>query len=226
MYVPYLRSRFGDEAIIEPEDKVLRQCHKGELMQILRGEKIVAAVLLHLLEGRLAYVWVGVPEGLPEDLFQGAFSAMYYFTILHGYRQGCHEIDFLGSRPLLSDGLFRYKRKWGTYITDSPVPRGDILLRPQRLDEPLQHVFRRNPFIVRDRKRLVGKLLWNGTPATEEDLAGIYERHFTPGLAALKVFSLSGFQPAARAWVESRSLPLETIDLTSVPEPAVAFRAS
>lgn len=226
MYVPYLRERFRDEAIIEPEAKVLRQCHKGELMQILRGEKIVAAVLLHLLEGRLAYVWVGVPEGLSEDLFQGAFSAMYYFTILHGYLQGCHDIDFLGSRPLLSDGLFRYKRKWGTYVEDSPVPRGDILIRPQALDEPLQHVFRRNPFIVRSGRGLTGKLLWRGSPATEEDLANFHEQNFTPGLERLQVISLSGFTAGARAWVEGARPPLEIVDLTGVPQPAAAFCAS
>ncbi len=225
MYVPYLRDRFRDEAIIEPESKVLRQCHKGELMQVLRDEKIVAAVLLHQLEGRLAYVWVGVPDGLPEDLFQGAFSAMYYFTILHGYLQGCHEIDFLGSRPLLNDGLFRYKRKWGTYVEDSPVPRGDIQIRPRTLDGPLQQVFRRNPFIVRGHRGLIGKLLWAERPATEEDLADLHERHFTLGLECLQVVSLAGFTESARAWHESSPLPLEIVDLKGVSQPSAAFCA-
>jgi hypothetical protein len=223
MYVPYLRARFRDEAIIEPEAKVLRQCHKGELMQILREERVVAAVLLHQLEGRLAYVWVGVPDGLPDDLFQGAFSALYYFTILHGYLQGCHEVDFLGSRPLLTDGLFRYKRKWGTYVEDSPVPRGDIQIRPQTLDGPLQYVFRRNPFLVRAGKGLIGKFLWGGNPATEEDLVELYEKYFTPGLERLQVVSVSGFTESARAWSEGSSVPLEIVDLRGASQPAATF---
>jgi hypothetical protein len=223
MYVPYLRMRFGDEAIIEPEAKVRRQYHKGALMHVLREGEVVAAVLLHMLEGRLAYVWVGVPDGLPADLFRGAFSAMYYFTILHGYLQGCHEVDFLGSRPLLNDGLFRYKRKWGTRIEISPVPRGNILLRPQRLDEPLQHVFARSPFIVLANGGLTGKMLWRGTPATERDLGEMYDRHFTPGLDHLKVYSLAGFTAGARAWAESAGLPVRIVDLSTAADPAGVF---
>jgi hypothetical protein len=223
MYVPYLTSRFGDEVIVEPEWKVLRQCRKGELMHIIRDEQVVASVLLHLLEGRLAYVWVGVPADLEDDLYMGAFSAMYYFTIQYGYERGCREIDFLGSRPLLNDGLFRYKRKWGTHVEDSPVPRGDILLRPLQFSDPIQSIFQRNSFIVRDGRSLVAKVLLSDGRTRAKELEDLFEQLYTQGLDSLKVFSLGGFEEGAQSWARDSGKAVRLIDLSGASDPASAF---
>ena len=224
MYKPYLERRFRDAVIIEPEWKVMRQCRKGELMQIVCRDEVVAAVLLHSLAGRLAYVWVGVPDHISEDEHPGAFSAMFFYTILYGYEHGCHEIDFLGSRPLLNDGLFRYKRKWGTQVKDSPVPRGDILLRPLRLDKGLRSFFSHNHFIVRAENGIAGKLLLDEHPATGEDLGQAMDYYFTPGLECLKVASLHGFNGDAERWVEAEPR-VRLIDLSKTRDPAQAFCA-
>ena len=223
MYVPYLSKRFGDEVIIEPAWKVLRQCQKGELMHIVRDGHVVAAVLLHQLGTRLAYVWVGVPDDLDDELYMGAFSAMYYFTIHHGYSRGCEEIDFLGSRPLLNDGLFRYKRKWGTFVEDSPVPRGDILLKPLQFTAPVQSFFHNNKFIVRDGKDLVGKVLLNHEPATKEQVENLWCQYQTKGLRELRVFSLEGFDSEAYNWADDGSVSMRLIDLSDLPDPGQAF---
>ena len=223
MYVPYLRGRFAEEAIIEPEWKVLRQCRKGELLQVLREGRLVAAVLLHRLAGRLAYVWVGVPEDVEGDLFRGAFSALYYFTLLYGFECGCREIDFLGSRPLLNDGLFHYKRKWGTHVEDSPVPRGDILLRPVIFDEAVRGFFASNSFIVRDGAELVGKVLLEGAPVTRSRLEEVLDQLHTSGLREIKVFSMSGFEPEALSWAAGPDVPLRLRDLGDSSDPARDF---
>jgi hypothetical protein len=223
MYVPYLTKRFEGEVIIEPEWKVLRQCRKGEIMQILRDEQVVAAVVLHCLKGRLAYVWVGVPEDLDDELCAGAFSGMYYFTIQYGFQCGCQEIDFLGSRPLLNDGLFRYKRKWGTFVEDSPVPRGDILLKPLAFSEPVKSIFRQNYFIVRDGKSLAGKVLLAEGPGTSKQLKGIFDLYFANGLTSLKVFSVSGFEEEAWRWAEESGEAIRLVDLGEVPNRHESF---
>jgi hypothetical protein len=223
MYVPYLEKRFQNEVIIEPEWKVLRQCRKGELMHVLREGRVVACALLHRLAGRMAYVWVGVPEEVDDGDYRGAFSALYYFTILHAYEHGCHQVDFLGSRPLLDDGLFRYKRKWGTEVKDSPVPRGDILLRPLRLDAPVRAIFERSPFIVRDGRGLAGKVLLNGDPATAHDLQDLVARFHTKGLTRLKVCSLRGFDAEALRWAEDPQAPVVLRDLSAFENPADEF---
>jgi hypothetical protein len=223
MHKPYLESRYEDLVIIEPEWKFMRQCRKGELMQIVRGGQVLGGVLLHRSDKRLAYVWVGVREGLEAELMKGVFSAMYYFTLLHGYEGGFDEVDFLGTRPLVNDGLFRYKRKWGTYVADSPVPRGDILLKPLRLIPPLQRFFAANSFIARDREGLCGKVLLDRGAGTIADLEEVEKNLATPGLKAIKIYCPFGFAEDAQAWAKSSESGLELVDLAACPDPAAAF---
>lgn len=223
MYKPYLKKRFGDAVLIEPEWKVLRQCRKGELMQVIRGKDVVACVLLHNLAGRLAYVWVGVPDDIEAEMFNGAFSALYYFTILYGYENGCHEIDFLGTRPLLNDGLFRYKRKWGTYVEDSPLPRGDILLKPLRFNLPIRSLFAHNYFLTRDGKGLAGKIFFDKHKMTVKELEGIVEYYFTEGLQCIKIFSLHGFDDDAKVWEQTKASQVKLFDLSESSNPAETF---
>jgi hypothetical protein len=226
MHKPYLQQRFDDLVIIEPEWRFMRQCRKGELMQVVRDGQVLAGVLLHKAGGRLAYVWVGVKEDISPDMYKGVFSAMYYYTLLYGYESGCEEIDFLGTRPVLNDGLFRYKRKWGTYVTDSPVPRGDILLRPNKLNLALRSFFSGNCFVARDGRELVGKVLFDSGVVCRSDLEGINDRLMTPGLRCVQVYSTCGFEEEAVRWRETGSASLELVDLNTSPDPALRFCGS
>lgn len=148
---------------------------------------------------------------------------MYYYTILHGYETGCEEVDFLGTRPVLNDGLFRYKRKWGTRVEDSPIPRGDILIRPLCFDDGVRSIFRENPFVVRDGAGLVGKILLDDGVAGRDDLESLLARFNTPGLRGLKVFSTGGFEADASRWANAPEILLSLFDLSASPDPAGDF---
>ena len=223
LYKPYLEKRFNDQVIIESKSKVLRQCRKGELMHIIRAGEVVAAAVLHSSEGRLAYVWVGVPDHIVGEMSKGAFSALYYFTILHGFNTGCHEIDFLGTRPLLNDGLFQYKRKWGTIVQRSPIPRGDILLKPARLTSAVESFLSHNNFIVREGKNLVGKIFHSEGILDRDILAGIVSRCATDGLNALKIFCLMGYRSGTVEWARSQDENVVLIDLKNAANPVKSY---
>jgi hypothetical protein len=223
LYKPYLEMRFNDEVIIESKPKVLRQCRKGELMQIIRDGEVVAAVLLHNSEGRLAYVWVGVPDHITGEMSKGAFSALYYFTILYGFNSGCHEIDFLGTRPLLNDGLFQYKRKWGTVVQKSPIPRGDILLKPVRETDVVKSFISHNLFVVREGKNLVGKIFHSEGRLNREDLSDIVSRYATDGLSALKIYCSMGYRNGTIEWARSLEEKIVLIDLKNIDDPVKSY---
>lgn len=225
MHVPYLRKRFDDLVIIEPEWKFLRQCRKGRLMQIRREGKVVAGVLLHMAAGRLAYVWVGVPEDIEGDMFNGAFSALYYYTIRYGYENGCREIDFLGTRPVLNDGLFHYKRKWGTRVTASPIPRGDMLLKPLRWSTPLKSFFAHTYLIAKDNgdNHLIGKILVDTHQPTRDDIQYLVNQYDTDGLKRLHVYLSEGGNSKLSSWVESHLPQVKLIDLSRCTRPAREF---
>jgi len=223
MHKPYLQSRYEDLVILEPEWKFMRQCRKGCLMQIIREGQVMGGVVLHRTDARLAYVWIGIRKGLEPELMKGVFSAMYYFTLLHGYEGGCGEVDFLGTRPIINDGLFRYKRKWGTFVADSPIPRGDILLKPMRFSPPLQRFFSANCFVARDGKNLCGKVLLDRTAVAIADLEEVEKNMVTPGLTAIKVYSLFGYKESVSDWARASTPNLHLVDLREYPDPAAAF---
>jgi hypothetical protein len=223
MYKPYLIRRFQDKVVLEPEWKVLRQCRKGELIHIRRGDQTVAAAVLHQLDGRLASLWVGVPEDLPEDLYRGAFAGLYYFTIQYAYEQGCTVVDFLGSKPLLNDGSFQFKRRWGVYLEENPAPWGDILLRPVQFTPAVKNVFVHNPCIAREGVTLVGKALLSDGNSSQTSVKKLYEQFYCEGLAQLKIYSLEGFESDALVWAAEQGGRVQLIDLSGETDPPEAF---
>lgn len=222
MYVPYIKERYGDEAIIVPETKFLRKCRRGQLMQLIRGGKVIYGALINNI-GPLSIEWVGVPDNLEPEMLKGASAALDYFIILYAYEYGNQTIDFGPSRPLLNDGLFQYKRKWGTYLQDSRVPRGDILLKPLNFTIPIISFFVNNHFITRDGKRLVGKILFNEHRLNVNDLEHIKKCYFIESLDHLKIFALSGIEDDAREFAKVESHKLRLFDLTNRLHPEEDF---
>ncbi|MEJ2033790.1 MAG: hypothetical protein P8Y63_12295, partial [Deltaproteobacteria bacterium] len=218
-YKPYLETRFKENFIIESERKVIRNCKRGELMQLYRDDHLIAGSLLRKFGDRLVPVLVGVADNINREIYKGIFAALYYYTILYAYNNGFTEIDFLGSRPILDDGLFRYKRKWGTEIRPSPIPRGDILIKPLRFNEPMLGFFSHNHFIVREGNRLLSKVLRYKNPLSLQEIKRIQEYYFTEGLDHIKVFSMMGFDEKSQGWAENNFPKIKLVDLrfTSLP---------
>lgn len=222
MYKPYLTRRFQGEVVLEPERKVLRQCRKGKLIHIRRGDQTVAAAVLHQLDGRLASLWVGVPEDLPEDLYRGAFAGLYYFTIQHAYEQGCTVVDFLGSKPLLNDGSLQFKRRWGAHIEKNSAPWGDMMLRPIKFTPAVKSVFINNPCITREKDKLVGNVLLDDD-TTKKTVQKLYDQLYCDGLEQLMIYSLEGFEADALAWAREADETVQLIDLSGKATPPEAY---
>lgn len=142
-----------------------------------------------------------------------------YFTIEHAYELGCQVIDFGPSRPLLDDGVFRYKRKWGTRVQGAKFPAGNILLRPLRSSLALRSIMTNNFWITRDRGRFVGQLMVQGQSMGTETLKNI-AKNCGLGINSLELKSLSGFDAAIHEAAED--MPgIRLIDLSGSDEPAL-----
>ena len=113
MYSPYSLARFGKRAVIDTFQQIQALFEGSFLMFILRNGERIAGVLCRTEKRRLTYFRAGIVNGDEEMLECGAMTAVYYYMVDYAVKNGLHELDALGSKPFLNDGIYRYKASWG-----------------------------------------------------------------------------------------------------------------
>ena len=221
MYVPHLTNRFGRAAYIEPEWKVRYCAENGALMEILRDGEIVAGQVLFGDRQEMQLLWAGTASGEFGQQSQGVFPALYYFGVLYAFEHGYHAADYCGSRPLLSDGIFQLKRRWGGHVYDG-WSRDTLFFLPLHHGEANLGFLTRHPLIVRCGAGLVGKVLLGTEPVQPDDVARAELVYATAGLQSIRLYSLQ--RPGPAAVDAARATPgIELVDLSGEAQPAAAY---
>jgi hypothetical protein len=221
MYVPHLTNRFGGAAYIEPEWRVRYCAESGALMQILRDGEVVAGQVLFGRQQSLQSLWAGTAGGEFGQQSQGVFPALYYFGLLYAFEGGYHEADYCGSRPLLSDGIFQLKRRWGGHVYDG-WSRDTLFFLPTHLGQANLSFLSRHALIARCGQDLVGKVFLGTEPIRPAAIARVEQVYSTAGLRAIKLYSLQ--PPSPEAIDAARATPgIEIVDLSCEAQPAAAY---
>ena len=221
MYVPHLTNRFSSSAYIEPEWKVRYCAENGALMEILREGEVVAGQVLFGDRQSLQLLWAGTSGGEFGQQSQGVFPALYYFGLLYAFERGYHEADYCGSRPLLSDGIFQLKRRWGGQVYDG-WSRDTLFFLPIHLGQANLGFLTRHPLIARCGQDLVGKVMLGTEPIQPDDVARAELVYATAGLQAIRLYSLQ--RPGADALDAARATTgIELVDLSREAQPAATY---
>lgn len=220
MYVPHLTRRFGDAAYIEPEWKIRYCVEQGTLMEILRGEDVVAAQVLWGSRGSLHFLWAGTAGREFGNETRGVFPALYYYGIVHAFENGFDEADYCGSRPVLGDGIFQMKRRWGASVFDG-WSRDSLFIRPRALEGPVLEFLARNPLIERRADGLAGKVLLPGA-AGPADVDRARQVYASDGIREIAIYSLSA--PTEAALQAAAAEPgVKIVDLSREPDAVAAY---
>ncbi len=220
MYVPHLRRRFGEAAWIEPEWKIRYCVDSGTLMEIRRDEELVAAQVLWGSRGSLHFLWAGAVGDHFGRETRGIFPALYYYGLVHAFEQGFDEADYCGSRPVLSDGIFQVKRRWGASVFDG-WSRDTLFIRPRRLSGASLAFLARSPLGAREAGGLAGRVLC-AAPATAEDVARAEQVYASDGIREIRIDSLQ--PPAPGALEAAAAAPgIRIVDLSREADPAAAY---
>lgn len=221
MYVPHLTRRFGEAAWIEPEWKIRYCVDSGTLMEIRRDEELVAAQVLWGSRGSLHFLWAGAVGDHYGRETRGIFPALYYFGLLHAFERGFEEADYCGSRPVLADGIFQMKRRWGARVLDG-WSRDSLFLRPRTLDGACLDFLARNAFVERRGGGLAGKLLLPGS-AGAADVERAVQQYASDGIREIAIYSREA--PAPEALAAAAAAPgVRIVDLSREADPAAAYR--
>lgn len=116
--VPTASARHGERGYTHSPRFLQRRLRQGGVIWLENQEGREAAMAVEVDGGRLQLWAIGLRDGDQRLLKKGAMAGLYYFSLLHARSTGCSVADLRGCRPFLSDGLFRYKRKWGCSLYD------------------------------------------------------------------------------------------------------------
>lgn len=193
MYVPYTKARFGDAAFVYPEEIYRKIIEQGEILFLFRDGRLLLGSLNKFEEDRLLLICAAAASDFPTAKFKGASDAMDYFCFLSAYEKGYRVVDFLGSRPLLEDGAFRYKQKWGTHIDKFHRPLNDLYCKVLNLNNGVKAFLTNNPFIIKTQNSYRGRILID-TLVNIEEIQNCIKRYQTPGLEGIDIFCTAGIQ--------------------------------
>jgi hypothetical protein len=222
MYVPYTQARFGKGAVVRTQDYMKKILQQGEILLLFRNDHLLLGSLNKYEHDRFLSICAAATENIPPAMFKGASEAMDYFSILTAFEKGCRVVDFLGSRPLLDDGAFRYKRKWGTYIDNFYRPMDDIYFKTVCLNTGVKSYLANNPFIIKTSKGFRGRVLLN-TPTGDKDLNSCAKRYQTKGLTGIDIFCTAGIQNNANKYLDNNVPEIKVHDISNSPHPANDF---
>ncbi len=122
MYLPFTKSRHGNEAWILDINMILKSSPPPEMISIMENGVTVGASLIQKENDEWRLLYLGTIDGNQEYLRHGVIGAIYYFAILEAKKTGYKRLNVGGSRPFVNDGLTRYKLGLGAEFVPELTP--------------------------------------------------------------------------------------------------------
>jgi hypothetical protein len=117
MMAPYARARFGRRASL----RVGRAARRGTIHFALRDGVRLGGILLVPRGDTLCFPSLGVLDGRQDLVPQGLHAAFYLHAIEWARARGFRTLDAGVASGLTSDGIHRWKRKWGFVPREAPL---------------------------------------------------------------------------------------------------------
>ena len=181
LYEPYVRERFGELLVALPRHAFQHARRNGGLLLAEHERRPVGGAVIERWGAHPRVLVFGVDPRAPIP--PGTLlEACYYHAIRFAVERGFRRLSLGSCRPVLTDGVLRYKRKWGGTI-GTPSTWDAFLLR-YRNTPPVRAALTEVPIVVdRGHGRLAALAGARGEPAAV--LVTHLHRIETPGLSEL-----------------------------------------
>ena len=144
MFMPYIQGRHADTALLDTQENLFKIFSKGALILIKREGQILAGGLIEFDNEKVSFRRLGVRDAKWEYVQLGVLGAIYYFLTVEMKKRGYSRLHIGGTRPLLSDGITKYKSSlkaklepknkhsclWMTFLNDSASVRSFLINNP------------------------------------------------------------------------------------------------
>jgi hypothetical protein len=196
MYLPTVNARHGLAAAVSSKAKLREAFANGFLLRVLKGETYVAAALCEFRASELRLCEIGLLGSNTDLIKQGAMGAIYVGVIQAANNMKCRKADLTVSAPLLFDGLFRHKRRWGTSLSLSVSDQQRVWIQIARYTPAIHRLLMMNPMITVNEDGQLQALvaLESIDHWTAAEAARWQEKFFMPGLSSIRVLPLDCFR--------------------------------
>ena len=148
MYMPYTYLRHGKLAICANFYTIRHLFERGsKLMFVKLDNEYVFGSLFFIKKDTIIGTHAGIMDGQIDCFKKNISAASYYFSILWAKENGARFLDFGTCRPFLNDGLFKYKKKWGTTMEKAKGNFGIFAFKTCKEGKGIQSFLENNPFI-------------------------------------------------------------------------------
>lgn len=145
LYRPYVRSRFGEAAVVVSEPVFLAACRGQMLAKLLAGSDWVAGMLLLRRGEQMRFGWFGACTDPPPP---GASEVLDVLSIHHAHRSGTRRVILGNSRPCLTDGVVRYKARFHPQLLPIRFPQASLGIDVVSFTEPVLECLERQPLLA------------------------------------------------------------------------------
>jgi hypothetical protein len=195
MYIPYMKNRFKELAVIDSYYKMRRLFRTGFLLIVRKEGQYLSGVVCRIKQDTFVFELVGIEQGNVQLLNEGALDALYYFSIREALNNRCRMIDFGNSNPFLNDGLVLYKRKWGTVLMPNPKQVREAGVKIHGIRNGGDRFILDHYPIFFQKRGMAGLVVKDSAePMNLKEMRQIENTYFTPGLNNLVVVSSGGFE--------------------------------
>lgn len=146
MFVPYALQRFGKLSDIESYERLKGVFEYGFGMIVRLDGREVGGALLFPRGSSLWFHRMGIVDGDQSLNREGFSTALYYDMIALAHEQGFESMDFGHCRPFASDGVLRYKLKWGMSIVNEDDSVAEFALAAPGPTDVGRRFFAESPF--------------------------------------------------------------------------------
>ncbi|MEJ2556289.1 MAG: GNAT family N-acetyltransferase [Anaerolineae bacterium] len=117
MYVPYITSRHEARAIVAKYYEIEYTLDKGGLIMVEYQGQPVSGMGCKVLGDACRADVLGVHKDRFDLANKGAIASVFWFMLDWAQGKGLRSFDLGGSRARLADGVFNFKRQWGTQLS-------------------------------------------------------------------------------------------------------------
>ncbi|MCK5023538.1 MAG: hypothetical protein KAS04_05170 [Candidatus Aenigmarchaeota archaeon] len=193
MYLPLIKNRFGDKPLFIPPFVFFRVLHEIGYKFLLakKDDAYISGNIFHCDNKEMYTKYFGILNGDFDLIKKGASAAIYYFSIVWAKENKLSNVNFGACRPFLNDGVFQYKKKWGTIIEPYSLVPEIFGLKILNNSEPMKQFLIDNPFIGLNEKNEITGFVFVDKDEISDKEKELYEKRFNvSGIHELRFFSL------------------------------------